>query len=179
MKQTCNRCRRLLERDQFALGGGTTCKACKAEYQREYYSTHRQSISEQRSRRRSTADGKKSHRAAATAAYERMKSERPERFLLNIARRRAAEKGVPFDLREADISIPLKCPILGIALAPVGAGCVDASPTLDRIIPSAGYVRGNVVVMSHRANTIKSFGSLEEHEAVVRWLRSLAQARAA
>ena len=31
----------------------------------------------------------------------------------------------------------------------------EDSPTLDRIIPSAGYVRGNVVVISWLANKIK------------------------
>jgi hypothetical protein len=32
----------------------------------------------------------------------------------------------------------------------------DFSPSIDRIIPSLGYVRGNVVIVSMRANRIKT-----------------------
>lgn len=44
----------------------------------------------------------------------------------------------------------------------LGAYLGPESPTLDKIIPALGYVPGNVWVISHRANTIKSDASLEE-----------------
>jgi hypothetical protein len=46
----------------------------------------------------------------------------------------------------------------------------DNSPTLDRIIPSLGYVRGNVKVISMRANVLKHNASLDELKKLVAWL---------
>ena len=38
----------------------------------------------------------------------------------------------------------------------------EGSPSLDRIIPEKGYVKGNVIIVSHKANTIKSDASPKE-----------------
>lgn len=56
-----------------------------------------------------------------------------------------------------DIQIPATCPALGIRLIAGSSG--SRSPTLDRIIPSLGYTKGNVVVISALANAIKSSGT--------------------
>lgn len=50
---------------------------------------------------------------------------------------------------------------------------LDTQPTIDRIIPALGYVPGNIVVISHRANRMKSDGTAEEHERIAAWLRGL------
>ena len=51
--------------------------------------------------------------------------------------------------------MPSTCPVLGIPLV-IGAGAMSANaPTLDRVVPSSGYVPGNVVVISWLANKIK------------------------
>jgi hypothetical protein len=45
----------------------------------------------------------------------------------------------------------------------VGAGRVhDGSPTLDRIDNAKGYVKGNVCVISKKANTMKNNATPEE-----------------
>ncbi len=62
------------------------------------------------------------------------------------------------------------CPILHIKLTHDGNR--DHSPSLDRIIPQKGYVKGNVQVISLRANRIKSDATLEELERIVENLRS-------
>ncbi|WP_209021492.1 hypothetical protein, partial [Proteus mirabilis] len=78
--------------------------------------------------------------------------------LVRQAKRRAARKGLPFDLTSDDIVVPDFCPALGIPLyRAVGRKAQGPnSPTLDRIEPDLGYVRGNVRVISARANQIKS-----------------------
>ena len=86
----------------------------------------------------------------------------PEKALLSAARYRAKRKGVPFNLTYRDIVIPKRCPILGIALQRGLEGGLDNSPSLDRIVPRRGYVRGNVRVISNRANRIKSDSTPEE-----------------
>jgi hypothetical protein len=72
------------------------------------------------------------------------------------AKQRSKKSGLPFNLTPADIVVPSHCPVLGIPLS-MGSGHVSAgSPTIDRIIPLVGYVKGNIRIISHRANMLKS-----------------------
>lgn len=95
-----------------------------------------------------------------------------EKALLMGARMRARRKGIPFSISVDDIIIPEKCPVLGIKLVSSSGPRSGASPTLDRVDNSLGYVKGNVVVMSWKANRIKSDASIEELQAIVNWWRA-------
>lgn len=83
---------------------------------------------------------------------------------MQLARSRARTQGIPFDITEDDIHVPTFCPVLGLKLerAETGQGRNDHAPSLDRIIPELGYVKGNVIVISNKANRIKSNGSAED-----------------
>jgi len=65
-----------------------------------------------------------------------------------------------------------KCPLLNIEMKK-GVKCLmPYSPTLDRIIPELGYVKGNVMFISHRANTIKNNLTLDEMKLLLfNWKR--------
>lgn len=94
----------------------------------------------------------------------------PLNRMINAARSRAKQKGLPFDLTIQDISIPESCPVLGIPLVSGQNGIqCDNSPTLDRIIPELGYVRGNVIVVSARANRIKNDANITELKQVLEY----------
>lgn len=96
--------------------------------------------------------------------------------MFSNARSRARKKGLPFELELSDITIPVICPLLGILLQPAhNKRPAPNSPSLDRIIPSLGYVKGNVWIISHKANTIKSNASLVELERICRGLRRTAK----
>ena len=100
----------------------------------------------------------------------------PAKWLLSSSKSSAKLKGLPFDLEESDIVVPTHCPILGIELKLGTAGtgaCRDAAPSLDRIIPEKGYVKGNVVVVSFRANRIKSNATADEILAVGKFYKDL------
>jgi len=109
----------------------------------------------------------------AKLSHNKARSERPESLLLYTAKQRAIDKGLPFNLKKEDISVPEFCPVLGIRLTPNigGKTGTDNSPSLDRIIPELGYIKGNVMVISKKANTIKSFGTIEDHEKVVKYMK--------
>jgi hypothetical protein len=100
--------------------------------------------------------------SAAALSKRLYKQRHPKRVLLNSARDRAKKYGLPFDLTEGDFSIPETCPVLGVQIAPGTRTSRSCSPSLDRIIPKLGYVRGNVRVISNRANLLKSDASTEE-----------------
>lgn len=102
-----------------------------------------------------------------------------EKMLLYCAKSRAKKKGLPFNIDITDVIVPKMCPVFNIPIfrtAPVPGqvkrNCANA-PSLDRIRPELGYVKGNVRVISWRANTLKKDGALEEFEAIVRDLRKL------
>lgn len=87
-----------------------------------------------------------------------------ERVLVTKARARAKEKGVPFNLKFTDITIPDLCPYLGIPLEKAtGSNTAQPnSPSIDRVVPEKGYTVGNVEVISHLANTMKSNATKEQ-----------------
>lgn len=92
---------------------------------------------------------------------------------------KARKEGLPFNIDETDISLVETCPILGIKLDRVygtegkHVGYRSSSPSVDRIIPSLGYVKGNVRVISNRANLLKNNAELWEMERVLEDLRSV------
>ena len=87
----------------------------------------------------------------------------PQKRLLWAARKRSKVKGIDFNIEESDIIIPESCPLTGIKLLPhVPRGNRrDQVMSLDRIDNSKGYVKGNIWVISHLANTMKSNASQE------------------
>ena len=52
-----------------------------------------------------------------------------------------------------------------------GGGFARNSPSLDKIIPSKGYVEGNVAWISFKANAIKNDANSEEILKVSKWLK--------
>lgn len=62
------------------------------------------------------------------------------------------------------VELPDECPALKIPLDySDGKGKrTDNSPSIDKIIPEKGYVCGNIVVVSWRANRIKNDAKIEE-----------------
>lgn len=88
------------------------------------------------------------------------------------AKKRAKARNVPFDISPDDIVIPEYCPVLGIKLSlNRGGGFKPSSPSVDRRIPALGYVKGNIRVISYRANEVKRDATLEELKLVVRFLQ--------
>lgn len=86
----------------------------------------------------------------------------PARRMLASARATAKKLGLPFNLTLEDIVIPEHCPALGIVMRTQSGPRHATSPSLDRIIPSLGYTRGNIVVVSWKANRIKCDASIDE-----------------
>lgn len=122
-----------------------------------YRNTHKQYFADHQReyrKRRGSAYFKKLH----TDYYYKY----PERRMVVAARAVAKKKKLPFNLVYTDIAIPSHCPVLGIELINRKGPRSDYSPSLDRIIPALGYVKGNVMVISWRANRIKQDSTSDE-----------------
>ena len=97
-----------------------------------------------------------------------------EREMLSRAKMRSKAKGLNFNLDLDDIIIPEFCPVFGIKLEKAKTkGPQDSSPSLDRIRPHLGYVKGNVWVISNKANIMKSNATVDEIEHLAQVLRRL------
>ncbi len=102
------------------------------------------------------------------------KKNNPARNMFNTVKSRAKREGIPFNLTIDDIVIPEFCPVLGIKLESAimkGLGPTLASPSLDKLVPSRGYVKGNIAIISNLANMIKSAGTPEQVQAVATWMK--------
>jgi len=121
------------------------------EHSKEYYQENKEKINEQ------------------TKQY---RLENKEKWMCNTSKVRAKQKNLPFNLSTEYLKEiwpeDNKCPALGITMRK-GDFCVtDHSPTLDRIIPKLGYIKGNVQVVSALANRIMSNATVNQVMAVAK-----------
>jgi len=97
-------------------------------------------------------------------------------ILVKSALSRAVFRGLPFDgdLREMLMKKPpLSCACCGRAFDySAGRGQVgrDKSPSLDRLVPEKGYVKGNVAVICWRCNRLKSNASVKDIETILAYV---------
>lgn len=97
-------------------------------------------------------------------------ADNPERYLYIAAKSRAKKKGLEFTILLEDVAIPAVCPVLGIPISRGTRGDHGYSPSLDRIDSSKGYVPGNVMVISWRANIVKSDAEAWEVQKVADYM---------
>jgi hypothetical protein len=93
--------------------------------------------------------------------------------MLSITKSRAKQAGIDFNLTIEDVVIPSHCPIFEMELKHGKGTTAPSSPTLDRLDSSKGYVKGNVNVISHKANSLKGHGTAEQHRRIADWMESL------
>ena len=94
-------------------------------------------------------------------------------MLLKGIKRRSKARGLEFSLIEEDIIIPEYCPVLNIRLE-VGEGRPqDNSPSVDRIDSSKGYTPDNIIVVSLRANRLKSDATIDEMYKILSFYQKL------
>ena len=85
-----------------------------------------------------------------------------ESVLLRHAKQRALKNNLEFNLELSDIVIPEICPILEVPFIMGTKGDYMYTPSIDRIDNSKGYVKGNIQIISMKANTMKNSATPEE-----------------
>jgi hypothetical protein len=178
---------------KYRVGRAPTCRACKTAVARAWRAVNRDRYNE--GQRRQRAANPEKYRGYVRAYAERNPNGRRERQeerrarnpkiawaknALVSSRLRAAEHGVPHSLTLDDIYAMCVdvCPVLNVALeypvkmTPGKSGGRPNSPSLDRFKGELGYVTGNVSVIAWQANSIKTNATVDEVEAVARWMRA-------
>ena len=100
------------------------------------------------------------------------------KICLNNIKTRAKKRGLDFNIELEDIKTPAICPILGIPIVVKQSitnfndykGPQPDAPSVDRIDNTKGYVKGNVQVISYKANSMKSNATPEELLKFAYWV---------
>ena len=115
----------------------------------------------------------------ARQAKQKWKEKDPKRawsvYATGGAKTRSYVKKVPFDLTSEYVQsiTPDFCPIFETKFVFTGnKKMCPESASLDRLDPEKGYIMGNVVVISMKANTIKNAYNSNDLYAVANWLQS-------
>lgn len=110
------------------------------------------------------------------AAHARVKAwyrEDYRRSMLHRTRKKCLATGIPFNLESIeDIPYVTHCPVLGVELF-VGEKQHDYSPSLDRVVPELGYIKGNIIVVSDLVNRIKTNATPDQIMAVAKFYKKL------
>jgi len=65
---------------------------------------------------------------------------------------------------------PLFCPVMKEPFY-IGKGINRLTPSIDRVDSSKGYIKGNIGIISHSANRIKSNGTLKQFEQILKYMK--------
>jgi len=96
------------------------------------------------------------------------------RCLFLEARSRAKKRGVEFTIEVDDIpEMGDFCPIFGTKFPPPDVRKTPFSPSIDRIDPTKGYIKGNVWIIGYRANLVKNDGTADEHQKIADAMNSI------
>lgn len=159
----CKECKRKRDRERYArIKNDPEYHKRKLEHSAKYRATHKEHIKEysnEYNMRPEVVERK-------AIWYQNNKKNRNINGqiidMITRAKNRAIEKGVPFNLTIEDVTYTDICPLLNIPLNWEGGPRTKNTPSLDRIIPEKGYIKGNVRIISNLANMMKSYASSEE-----------------
>lgn len=138
--KTCSKCDTSKPALEFRVKG-LTCKSCTSAKQKDWVKANRKTILGKR------------------REYIKLPHAQLLRRFAHL-KRKCLAYGIPFNLEPGDIVVPTYCPVFGIPLNsdPHSPFCAS----VDRIRPHLGYTKGNVIVVSKRANQIKSDATVDE-----------------
>jgi hypothetical protein len=181
----CSRCENIKSIENFTKDRKTKdgyrlwCKECSNNQKKLYYLKNadklKKSVNEYRKANiEKVKEKNKKWRDSNSHLIKKSRIKNLKSHLLRGAKLRAQKKNLPFEISIDDIIIPEICPVLGIEIKRSETGIVSPnSASIDRIIPEKGYIKGNIIVVSHRANTIKSNATPEEIIAVGEYYKKL------
>lgn len=131
-------------------------------------SRNREYMRQKASKYRSDPESRENYLHTQRNYKKKQRIKDPIKLLFWAARVRAKKFKLPFTIEIADLHCPALCPLLEIPII-VGDGARNAnSPSIDKIDNSKGYIKGNVQIISWRANELKRDGTLEEFKLMIK-----------
>jgi len=161
----CKECKRKRDRERYQkIKNDPKFHAKKLEHQAKYRENHKDHINEYTieynnrpeviERKAEWYQNKTNKRSINTKIQD----------MITRAKNRAVEKGLPFNITKEDVEFTENCPLLNIPLNWNGGPRDKNTPSLDKIIPEKGYIKGNIRIVSNLANMMKSYANFQELE---------------
>lgn len=163
--KVCKSCGRTLPYSAFnqdkakADGRRNRCRECDAAYFQAKYAD---------------PEWRKLHTQRSKDRRKRLKSDDPMQLWAEDAVANAKQRARKYqllcdiDLEHVRNLVVDTCPLLGLPILYAGSVVSDCSATLDRKNPTLGYTKGNIAVISHRANRLKSDSTIEELQLLLK-----------
>jgi hypothetical protein len=145
------------------VDAGENTSTSRRKYMRDYQAKRRAKQTDQ-------------DRAKAARSQFDRHSSNIEKYLLRNCRQRAKRKNIECSISPEDLVVPEVCPVLGIPIYrefnPDIRGGISRpnAPSVDRVDNSIGYVKGNVRVISSKANLLKGSMSSEEARQIAKYI---------
>ena len=92
------------------------------------------------------------------------------KMMIESAQSRAKARDLEIDITYSDITVPELCPVFNKPLVKSKGKATGYSPSLDRIDNSKGYIKGNIQVLSNKANAMKANATKEELIMFAKWV---------
>ena len=185
MKKRCEKCGKTKPLEAFVKnatctdGRAGTCRACGNAYCTAWKRKNAKRISAARRKRYAETEGMK-----VKAREQRRRERAPLRVQCQRLRggmvERSCLRGLPFDSDTLTVNYLMErieakptCECCGVAFKiggeRNGVKC-NASPSIDRIRPQAGYTVNNIALLCWRCNNLKRDATPQELKAVTDWL---------
>ena len=188
--KTCRKCNILLTlencvKDKSKSGGiASICKQCNYNRSKKLKKDNPQRAKLQKQReyqvRKQNPRATKRQQQYNQAWYQKIRKSGVNgkvQILLGSIKARAKKGKIPMNL-DLDYLVSIAtddCPVDGLPLdwemnSVTEGKATDRSPSLDRIVPSLGYVKGNVKFIANKWNTWKSNMLLRDLELIIAYM---------
>lgn len=168
----CRDCGRELPLSMFYKNGTgyrPECKECKQKAESERRS---KDVEASRAKERERYHKNRDKEIISMKVYrDRLKETNYFKYFIQNKKKSVIKAGIPWDLDEAYLEELFTgiCPVFGCAIH-LGGSKEDCKAELDRLLPSKGYVKGNVIWISSRANRLKSDVSIDELKKILKYM---------
>lgn len=173
LTKVCSKCGMVLPLNMFYKNGGGSrrpdCKQCKQKAEAERRSKDGEAV---RAKERERYHKNRDKELAAMKRYRsNLKESNYFKFFIMNKKKAMLRAGVPWDLDETYLRELFTgvCPVFGYEIH-VGGAKDDHKAELDHLVPSKGYIKGNVRWISSRANRLKSDASIDELKKVLKYM---------
>lgn len=102
-----------------------------------------------------------------------LRERHPIKYLFAQAKHRAKKRGLPFTITLEELDIPTHCPVFGIPLFFSEGRRTANSYSIDRWDNTKGYVKGNVKIISWKANQYKGDMTVDEVSSLLNYMKGI------